>query len=304
MSPRLRVLVIVASAAVAVAAAVLGITLATRQTPSQPHSLPGKPGVPTVLPTPAAGRIRAAFRSWPHGSLDSMEELGREYPRDAVVQLYLGVALAWAGYDADAATALRAAKAAGRDTPYEIAADDLLHPQFFRGYPVFRPIRPSRLLEEGSRLQAQGHQHSAERVYVREARAQPGDAEAQVAAAVGRFDKDDLVPAFSRLGPLTRRFPRSQPVRYYVGLLLAWTGQRDAAVAQFEKAAALDRRSTLGRSASDFLARLEKLRAPSKTRSLPAVSGADGRARKQTATPAKPAWPPRGIAGDAAARTS
>ena len=28
-------------------------------------------------------------------------------------------------------------------------------------------------------------------------------------------------------------------MRYYLGLLLAWTGQRDAAIAQFEKAVAL-----------------------------------------------------------------
>ena len=130
---------------------------------------------------------------------------------------------------------------------------------------MFQPIRPNRLLEEGSRLQAGGHQHSAERLYLRAAQAQPEDAEAQVAAAVGRFDKDNLVPAFSHLGPLTRRFPRSQAVRYYLGLLLAWTGQRDAAVAQFERTAALDRRSALGRNASDFLARLKgRTRAPAK----------------------------------------
>src|SRR5260221_3697906 len=202
MSPRLRVLVIVAGAAIVAAGAVLGITLATRQTPAQPHSLPGKPGVPKALPTPAAARIRAAYREWPHGSLDAMEELGREYPRDPVVQLYLGIALAWAGYDADAATALRRAKTVGRNTSYEIAADDLLHPQYFRGYPVFEPIAPNRLLDAGSKLQTEGHQHSAERLYLRAARAQPDDPEPQVAAAVGRFDKDNLVPAFSHLGPL------------------------------------------------------------------------------------------------------
>src|SRR5216684_7087921 len=106
MSPRLRVLVIVAGAAVVAAGAVLGITLATRQTPAQPHSLPGKPGVPKTLPTPAAARIRAAYREWPHGSLDAMEELGREYPRDQVVQHYIGNELDWAGYDAEAETAL------------------------------------------------------------------------------------------------------------------------------------------------------------------------------------------------------
>ncbi len=260
MSPRLRVLVIVAGAALAAAAAVLGITLATRQTPSQPHARSGKPPLGATLPTPAAGKIRAAFGHWPHGSLTEMEQLAGEYPNDYVVQFYYGIALIWAGYDSDAVVALTAAKKAGYNTQFEIEADTFLHPQYFPDDPVFVPIEPNRLLKRGSILQAQGRQHSAERAYLRAARAQPNDAEAQVAAAVGRFDKDNLVPAFSHLGPLTRRFPRSQPVRYYLGLLLAWTGQRNAAVVQFRMAAALDRRSALGRSASDFLARLEKAR--------------------------------------------
>src|SRR5438067_169228 len=243
MSPRLRVLVVVAGVAVLAAGTVLGVTLATRQTPSQPRSLPGKPGVPRALPTPASAGIRAAFRRWPEASLRSLQGLAREYPRDAVVQYYFGLALVWLGYDADADAALRVAKRLGRDTPWEIAADNLLHPQYFQGYPVFEPVRPDPLLSRGARLQAAGHQHSAERVYVRAARARPGDDEAQVAAAVGRFDKDDLSASFSRLGPLTRRFPRSQIVRFYLGLLLAWTGQRDPAVAEFRQAAALDPRS-------------------------------------------------------------
>jgi predicted Zn-dependent protease len=260
MSPRLRVFVTVAGVAVVAAGAVLGITLATRQTPVQPRPLAGKPGVPKLLPTRAAARIRTAFRNWPHGSLETMEQLGRQYPRDPVVQLYRGIALLWAGYDADAVAALRAAKSLGRDTRWELAADNVLHPQYFPGYPVFEYTGPNRLLARGSELQAQGRQHSAERLYARAAQQEPDDDTAQVAAAVGRFDKDNLSLAFSRLGPLTRRFPRSQPVRYYLALLLAWTGQRDQAVAQFRKTVALDRRSVLGRSASAFLERMEKVR--------------------------------------------
>ena len=59
--------------------------------------------------------------------------------------------------------------------------------------------------------------------------------------------------SFSRLGPLTRKFPTSQSVRFYLGLLLAWTGQRDPAIAQFQKAVALGPTSDLGRNASEFL---------------------------------------------------
>jgi tetratricopeptide (TPR) repeat protein len=260
MPSRLLVPAAVAGAALLAAAAVLGITLATRQTPAQPHALAGKPGVPKALDTPAAARIRTAFRTWPRGSLKQMEELGRDYPRDPVVQLYRGVALAYAGYGADAVAALQKAKRLGRDTIHEIEADNILHPQYFPRYPVFVPTGRNALLERGSKLQAEGHQHSAERVYQRAVRADPSDDQAQVAAAVARFDKDDLSASFSRLGPLTRRFPRSQPVRYYLGLLLAWTGQGDEAIAQFRKTVALGRTTPLGKSASTFLASLEKVR--------------------------------------------
>jgi tetratricopeptide (TPR) repeat protein len=258
MSPRLRVSLLAGGAAVVAAVVVVGVTLATRQTPPQPRALSGKPGVPNVLPTPAAGRIRAAFRAWPHGSLDTMQTLGREYKRDPVVQLYLGVALLWSGYDADAATALQDAKRLGRDTSWEVQADNLLHPEYFTGYPVFVPTRPNALLVRGSALQREDHQHSAERLYLRAARQRPGDDEAQVAAAVGRFDKSDLSASFSRLGPLTQRFPRSQAVRFYLGYLLAWTGQRDAALAQLRRAAALDPKTKLGLAAERLLTGIEK----------------------------------------------
>ena len=74
-----------------------------------------------------------------------------------------------------------------------------------------------------------------------------------MAAAVGRFDEDDLSASFSRLGPLVKRFPQSQTVRYHLGLLLAWTGQRDEAVRQFRLARSLGPRTTLGRQAATFL---------------------------------------------------
>ena len=259
MSSRPRVVVLVAGAAFLAAGAVLGITLGTRQTPGKLHPLKGKPGVPTVLPTKASSQIRAAFRNWPHGSLDTMETLGREYRRDPVVQLYLGIALIWAGYDSDALAPLQAAKRLGRDTPWEIQADNLLHPQYFPNYPLFAPSGRSSLLRRGAILQAQGRQHSAERLYLQAAKREPGNAEAQVAAAVGRFDKDDLSASFSRLGPLTRRFPHNQSVRYYLGLLLAWTGQRDPSVAQFKKTVALGKGTRLGLSAQAFLAKIAKL---------------------------------------------
>jgi hypothetical protein len=190
-----------------------------------------------------------------------METLGREYRRDPVVQLYLGIALVWAGYDADATSVLEhvKTKGVGWDTPWEILADNLLYPQYYLNDPRFTPAGSDPLLQRGAILQAQGHQHSAEHLYQVAAKRAPGNAEAQVAAAVGRFDKGDLSASFSRLGPLTKRFPRSQSVRYYLGLLLAWTGQRDPSVAQFKKTVALGKGTPLGVSAQAFLSKLAKL---------------------------------------------
>jgi len=249
--------VIVALAAAAAAGAVGGVTLATRQTPEQPQARKQRPPFVFDRRTPAEGEIKAAFRAWPNGTLNRMEELGKHYPRDPVVQFHLGLARLYSGYGDDAVAALRASKRLGRDTPYEVRADNILHPQFFGGgYPIFQPTRRNALLERGVRLQRRGRQHSAERLYLRAANRAPGDDEAQVAAAVGRFDMDRLAASFSHLGPLTRRFPRSQSVRFHLGLLLAWTGQRQSAVAQFRRARALGPETALGREANAFLSRL------------------------------------------------
>ena len=255
MSPRVQLALTVAAVAVAAAGAAVGITLETRDHPPKLHPQPGKPPVPASLPGPLGAEIRRAFADWPDGSLATLERLGQQNPRSPLVQLYRGIGLFWAGYTNDAGAALERAKKLGRDTRWELAADNILHPQYFTNYPIFTPVRPNALLSRGSRLQAQGHQHSAERVYQAAARRAPADDEAQVAAAVGLFDKDDLTPAFSHLGPLTRRFPRSQSVRFYLGLLLAWTGQRDPSCAQFRRTVALGRATELGRSARAFLAK-------------------------------------------------
>ena len=77
-------------------------------------------------------------------------------------------------------------------------------------------------------LQREFHQHSAEKLYLQAAKLHPNEPDAQVAAAVGRFDEDDIAAAFSHLGPLVTRFPHSQTVRYHLGLLLSWTGPAHA----------------------------------------------------------------------------
>ena len=260
MSAAKRVRLLVAAIAVVAAGAVAGIVLATRQDPAQPVAECKQRPAPLIVPgVPSAhvAAVRAAFAHAPKEAAQILEPISQQAPKDPVVQFNFGTALFCAGYGADAAQAYRQAKKAGYDTYYEMRADEILHLQYFQPedglYPIFQPQHPDPLLIQGVILQRRGKEHSAEKLYARAARLQPGNDEAQVAAAVGRFNEDDLSASFSRLGPLVERFPRSQSVRYHLGLLLAWTGQRDQAIKEFRRAQALNPRSTLGRQSAAFL---------------------------------------------------
>ena len=172
----------------------------------------------------------------------------RSDPRNSLVLLHLGYANLWAGKEDDATAAWRRAEQAQPDSASAQRADTALHPDFPSGQPFFVPsFRPppglARLappaqlaaLEQNARrqdvhakllyglaLQRLGHRISARRQYDGAARLAPHDADAQVAAAIGRFDKSRPSEAFSRLGPLTRRFPQAATVRFHLGLLLLW----------------------------------------------------------------------------------
>jgi tetratricopeptide (TPR) repeat protein len=263
MSPATRVRLLVGAAAVAAAGAVAGVVLATRQDPPQPTTRCRARAQPLIVPgvrTRETAAVEAAFALGGKRAVFALEPVEQRAPKDPVVQFNYGIALFCAGYLNEASQAFRAAKSTGRDTFYEMRADEILHPQYFSPqdglYPVFQPTRRDPLLLRGVLLQRQGHQHSAERAYLRAARLHPDDDEAQVAAAVGRFDEDNLAASFSHLGPLVKRFPHSQSVRYHLGLLLAWTGQKDEATRQFRLARAFGPATTLGRQADVFLRRL------------------------------------------------
>ncbi len=268
MPSRALLFVYVGIAALVSAGIVVGLTLDTRTVPHQPSAFAGKPPVPKNLPGPAGPQIEVAFKDWPHGSIDTMQRLGLQYSNNALVQFYRGIALLWAGYPSDAQTALESAKKLGRNTPIQGRADNILHPQFFQptsgaNYPVFIPLSGNPLLKKGSQLQAQGHQISAEKLYTKAVKLSPGDVEAQVAQAVGRFDEDNLNPSFSLLGPLTARYPKSQLAHYYFGLLLAWTTNEQPAIKQFEKAFELGPTTVIGKQAKNFLSGIAAAQATS-----------------------------------------
>jgi hypothetical protein len=232
--------------------------------------------------------IGASFAAWPGNAVARLERLASERPRDARVLLHLGFAHFWAGQEAEAVADWRRAARVEPDSPSAGRAEDFLHPDFPRGRPVFVPsvripaeiVRldpPQQLatlarrarrpdvrakLLYGVGLQRLGRRVSAQRQFDAAARLAPDNAEAQVAAAVVRFDKARPSAAFSRLGPLSRRFPRAQSVRFHLGLLLLWLARVEQNAveegkAQLRRARDLGPETPLGREAKRLLDSLE-----------------------------------------------
>jgi len=221
-------------------------------------------------------KVGAAFAAWP-GSLDRIEQLGALYPRSALAQLHVGLARFWAG-EGGSITAWREARDVEPDTVYAVRADDWLHArEFAPGLPGFAPSfsyrikgdTPAEQLEaleadqsvrgrllHGVALQRLGHPVSARRAFAEALRLAPNDVDALVADAVGRYTKERPVAAFSRLGHLTRRFPRAATVRFHLGLLLLW--QRDVAEGkrQLRLAVATEPASRVAREARRYLGAL------------------------------------------------
>ena len=192
---------------------------------------PGKPP-PQGDRLPAAdgqATVRAAYTTWPPGQPErDRDARAPTHPHDPVVQFYLGDrALLVAATSPTRRRRSRQAKKCGRNTYYEIEADSLLHPQYFPGDPIFAPTGSNPLLDARLDAAARGPSALGRGALRARRRKNPNDVEAQVAQAVGRFDKDNLNASFSQLGPLTTRFPKSQIVRYYLGLSARdhWTGK-------------------------------------------------------------------------------
>lgn len=228
-------------------------------------------------------RIGAAYAAWPEGTVERLRTLVELSPRSSQARLHLGLALLWSGRPDEAAAAWRAAIRAEPDSISAVRAGDLLHPTSPRGLPTFVPSFPPpagiaelpapRQLEVlgrraraggvrdrlvyGIALQRIGRPVSAERAFAAAAALAPGNVEALVAAAVGRFRKDRPERAFSRLGPLARRYPGSASVRFHLGLLLVWLGELQDARRQLELAATAEPRSPLAKEAKRLLERLE-----------------------------------------------
>jgi hypothetical protein len=230
-------------------------------------------------------KVGAAFAVWPEGTLDRLEQLAKLYPGVAVVQLHLGLARLWSN-EGDPVEAWRGVLDSEPDTPYAIVAGNLLHPGIPRGLPAFIPsftapasltkLPPARQLAAlrvaaerggvreqllyGVGLQRVGRPVSAARVFDAAAIAFPKEVEAQVAGAVGAFDKDAPEKAFGRLGPLSKSFPNEPSVRFHLGVLLLWTGRIDGAQRQFRLASNAKPGSPLAREANRYLETIRQAR--------------------------------------------
>jgi Flp pilus assembly protein TadD len=232
-------------------------------------------------------KIGSAYAAWSKNGFATMKSLAAEHPASTVALLHLGIADYWAGHNADAVAAWEKTATVGADSPYGVAAEDLLHPTLnghrqipglpylvldFGAPPAIRRLPAAKQLAVlaraaakpdarakllyGSALWSIQRPLSAERQFAGAAKLAPHDPVARTAAAVGLFTKADPVKAFSRLGPLTGVFPRSAVVRLHLGLLLLWTGERQKAVAQFRLAAADEPHSPYAEDARRLLSRL------------------------------------------------
>lgn len=234
-------------------------------------------------PASVEAKVGAAIARWPNGTVDRLRALTASHPDSALVRLHLGLSLYASGDDASASAQWREAEQRDPDSPSALRAEDLLHPDMAPGRPFFYPasaappaivkLPPAEQLQElrraavrggaeenllyGVALQRIGRPVSALAAFDHALAVEPQSVAAQVAAAVGRFDKDDPAAAFSRLGPLARAHPRAAVVRFHLGLLLLWIRDVKDARTQLQRAADVDRRGIYGREARGLLSRLE-----------------------------------------------
>lgn len=234
-------------------------------------------------PDSVEAAVGAAIAAWPDGTIERLRQLETSHPESALVPLHLGLALYAEGQEDEATAEWEKAAKVEPDSQSAVRAGDLLHPEMAPGLPsFFTTLRPPEgltgkspqeqldALEQAARsggadewilygtaLQRVGKPLSARAAFDRALDLAPDSLDAKVAAAVGRFDKDDPSAAFSRLGPLARENPDSAVVRFHLGVLLLWIRDVQDARAQLEKAAATMPESLYSREAKSLLSRLE-----------------------------------------------
>jgi tetratricopeptide (TPR) repeat protein len=221
-------------------------------------------------PGGAVGQILSIYDAAdPDASLARLQALGNS----PLAQFEHAVVELWAGRVAVASDELRALRDAQPESFYGVKADDLLHPTYETGYPFFVPSAEppanadlasleaaaraapkdaNAQLQYGAALETAGRRRDAETTFHHAVEADPSSIEAQVAAAVGSFSKDQPAAAVGQLGPLVRDHPDDPSPRFHLALLLLWIGMKDRALAEFAQVARDSPDSRLGRLAAEF----------------------------------------------------
>jgi tetratricopeptide (TPR) repeat protein len=233
-------------------------------------------------------RLGSAFAAWRGpASLASVQQIAAAHPDDPAALLHLGLADYWAGRNADAVAAWQQTAKRGADSPYGVAAEDLLHPNLrIPGLPPIvtgltlprgvAKLPPARQLAElklaatrpdarakllyGSALWTLKRSVSAEREFAAAARLAPHDPVARAAAAVALFSKANPVRAFAHLGPLTAVFPHSAAVQFHLGVLLLYIHENAKAAKHLRAAVAEGPQSPYAKDAKPLLASLGNTR--------------------------------------------
>ena len=205
-------------------------------------------------------RVGESFSNWPNGTVAGLTQLSGLHPKSAAVQLNLGIARFWAG-EAGAEDAWKSAASLEPDTAYAVTAGNLLHPDFARNLPIFVPStevpadirklpRPRswrcssaapRTGTVADRALLRRRAAAAREAALGRARLRGGRARRRRRIRrrawrrpSGSSTRPARPQAFSRLGPLSREFPKAATVRFHLGLLLLWSGQVKEARRQLE----------------------------------------------------------------------
>jgi tetratricopeptide (TPR) repeat protein len=219
-------------------------------------------------PESVEAAVGAAIAAWPNGTVSRLESLAAGEAASGLVLFHLGLAQLASGDREAAVASWKEAERVDPDSPAALRAEDVLHPEFAPGRPPFvapldappelEGLSPEEQLAELERLARDGGVEERLRYGIAleaDARSLP----AKVAAALGRFDKDDPSQAFSRLGPLADS-DEDGVVRYHLGLALSWIGQVEEAERQLRLARDADPDGFYGREAARLLERLEDVR--------------------------------------------
>ncbi len=218
-----------------------------------------------------AGALVHYRRGDPNTAIGVLRALASNDDRAPVPALHLGLALLWAGQRGEATSELEQTRLIDPDGFYGSTADDVLHPSYRKGYPLWLSSQPvsgslaevrARAAKAPRSLRAQlGYAYSLQfqsrtRARVVAERALALDAtniDAQVAVIVLGFDKDQPAQAVGRLAQLMRSRPDAPSPRFHFGELLSWIGQQAEAKKQYRQALALDPSGLIGRFARSVL---------------------------------------------------